>query len=81
MTAAHRTSPASHQPLLTGDQSFLPSPESADATWPLALRALLLLHGATLPHDPSLSALSEADQIALRESLLLLQRDEPTNIA
>jgi hypothetical protein len=48
--------------------------------WPLALRALLLLHGVALPSDPTLTALSEADQIALRGSLVLLS-DEPANIA
>ncbi|ACL23086.1 MULTISPECIES: hypothetical protein [Chloroflexus] len=78
MTAARRTSPTLYQPRLTGDQS---SPaETADTMWPLALRALLLLHGVALPSDPTLTALSEADQIALRGSLVLLS-DEPANIA
>lgn len=81
MTAARRTSPALPQPPFTGDQPSLPSADIADAAWPLAMRALLLLHGAASPHDPLLTALSDADLIALRGSLLLLQNDEQANIA
>ncbi len=81
MTAARRTPAALHQPPRTSDQASLPLVDTVDATWPLALRGLLLLHGVTLPHDPLLSNLSDADLIALRGSLLLLQHDEPTNIA
>lgn len=81
MTAARRNPPALHQPPFTGDQpSPLPA-DTVDASWPLATWALLLLHGATLPHDPLLSALSDAELIALRGSLMLLQQDEPANIA
>lgn len=45
------------------------------------MRALLLLHGTALPPDPLIAALSDADLIALRGSLTLLQHDEPANIA
>ncbi len=81
MTAARRTPPALPQPPFTGDQPSSPPAEAGDASWPLAMRALLLLHGTALPPDPLIAALSDADLIALRGSLTLLQHDEPANIA
>ncbi|WP_322822258.1 hypothetical protein [Chloroflexus sp.] len=79
MTAARRTPYTLPQIPFTGNHS-LPA-EIADPAWPLAFKALLLLNGATSVHDQLLASLSEADLVALRGSLLLLQHDEPTNIA
>lgn len=81
MTAARRTPHALPQLPFTGDQPSPPPAEAGDASWPLAMRALLLLHGTALPSDPLIAALSDADLIALRGSLTLLQHDEPANIA
>lgn len=79
MTAARRTPYTLPQLPFTGNQPL--HTEIADPTWPLAFKTLLLLNGATSVHDQLLLSLSEADLVALRGSLLLLQHDEPTNIA
>jgi len=79
MTATCRVPHVLPQPPLPGTRPLLA--ETGDATWPLALKALLLLNGAISPSDPVLTTLSDDELIALRGSLLLLQSDEPTNIA
>ncbi len=79
MTATRRTPHVLPQPPITSTRPL--SAETADVTWPLALKALLLLNGVTSPNDPMLTTLSDDELIALRGSLLLLQSDEPTNIA
>ncbi|MBO9338081.1 MAG: hypothetical protein J7464_05120 [Chloroflexus sp.] len=79
MTATCRIPHLLPQPPLTGTRPL--SAETGDTTWPLALKALLLLNGAISPSDPVLTTLSDDELIALRGSLLLLQSDEPTNVA
>ncbi|MBO9312275.1 MAG: hypothetical protein J7465_08600 [Chloroflexus sp.] len=79
MTATCRIPHVLPQPPLTGTRPL--SAETGDTTWPLALKALLLLNGAISPSDPVLTTLSDDELIALRGSLLLLQSDEPTNVA
>ncbi len=81
MTAARHTPPALHQPRFSGQQPAISASETTEATWPIALRALLLLSGATTTHDPGLMSLSDADLCALRGSLAILHSEEPTNIA
>lgn len=81
MTAARRTPSALPQPPFTGDQPSSPPADTSDTSWLLAMRALLLLHSTVLPPDPLIAALSDADVIALRGSLMLLQYDEAANIA
>jgi hypothetical protein len=70
------------------NQSSLPLPPhhiggdlGADAAWPVALRALLLLTDATHPADPTLARLSDDDLALLRAALVRLSDGEPTSAA
>lgn len=67
-----------HQPpmgaALAGDGAF-------EATWPTALRALLLLAEAAHPGDPLLARLSDDDLALLRASMARLAGAEPTAAA
>jgi len=51
------------------------------ATRPSALRALLLLSGATHPGDAALARTTDAELALVQEVLEMLHRSEPANTA
>ncbi len=62
------------QPLASGDVA-------AEAPWPVALRAMLLLAEAVHPTDPFLARCTDDDLVLLRAALLRLNAIEPTSAA
>lgn len=78
MTPAHRQNSPSHTPPPARVYGGEPGLE---ASWPVTLRALLLLTDAAHPADPTLARLSDEDLALLRASLARLTDGEPTSAA
>ena len=78
MTSAH--CPDSQPQLLPFHRAH-PGEPTHQLTWPMALRALMLLSEAAHPADPALTRLSDEDLAQLRATLVLLNGGEPTSAA
>jgi len=78
MTSAHRPDT---QPQLLPFHRAQPGEPTHELTWPMALRALMLLSEASHPADPALIRLSDEDLAQLRASLVRLNGGEPTSAA